>query len=57
MKAGIDYCKRCKSTELFDNHIDKDGFFDPNGRYVTTCMVCGQIQQDYKKPTKIKTKE
>jgi hypothetical protein len=33
-KAGIDYCKCCKSKQLFDNHVDKDGFYDPNGRYV-----------------------
>ena len=52
MKAGIDYCKACKSTELFDNHIDKEGYYDLNGRYVTICQKCGTIQQDYKKPRK-----
>ena len=52
MKAGIDRCKACKSTDLFDNHIDKDGYYDPNGRYVTICQKCGTVQQDYKKPRK-----
>jgi len=52
MKAGIDHCKACKSTDIFDNHIDKDGYYDPNGRYVTICQKCGTVQQDYKKPKK-----
>lgn len=57
MKAGVDYCKCCKSENLFDNYIDEEGFHDDeNGRYVTICQDCGTIQQDYKKPRKKKEK-
>jgi uncharacterized Zn finger protein len=52
MKAGKDYCKCCKSKDLYDNHIDKNGYYDPNGRYVIICQDCGTIQQDYTKSKK-----
>ncbi len=46
-EAGIDYCLSCESPNLLDNHIDEDGFHDPDGRYVTLCQDCSVIQQDY----------
>lgn len=52
MKAGIDYCKCCKSTNLWNNHVDADGYYNENGRYVTICQDCGTIQEDYKKTKK-----
>jgi uncharacterized Zn finger protein len=58
MRSEKDYCKCCKSENLFDNHIGKDGFYDENGRYVTMCQDCGTIQQDYlKKLRKLKIKK
>ena len=36
-KPGVDYCKACKSDDLFDCEVD--------GEYVTVCMVCSRIQQ------------
>jgi uncharacterized Zn ribbon protein len=55
MKAGIDYCKCCKSKKLWNNHIDEDGLYNENGRYVTICQDCGTIQEDYKKQKEKKT--
>ena len=52
MKAEIDYCKCCKSKNLWNTHINEDGYYDENGRYVTVCQKCGTIQEDYKKPKK-----
>jgi hypothetical protein len=44
MKAGIDYCKNCKSESLFDTEED--------GKFVTVCNDCGKIQQGCKKVKK-----
>lgn len=43
-KAGIDYCKCCKSKSLFDT--------EENGEFITACNDCGTIQQNYKKKKK-----
>lgn len=37
-KAGIDYCKYCKSKSLFDTQ-------DDNGNFITVCNDCGKVQQ------------
>jgi len=45
-KKGRDYCKICKSYDLYNNTVDEEGFHDENGRYVTICQTCGTIQED-----------
>ena len=47
-KAGVDYCKCCKSESLFDTR----DFDSEDERDITVCNDCGTIQQDYKKTKK-----
>lgn len=47
-KEGRDYCKCCKSYDLFDTQD-----YDSNKeRFITVCQTCGTVQQDYKEQRK-----